>query len=214
MSEASKHKGQNRNTKCQQCGKPALKMYAEKIPLCVECYLKVAQADFLEQQSMHNKMSWVAAQMNLTQQYLYQGYGGLLPLKQINIPQPPSAGVYYSDNSIRVSDSAVGIINPGTLNTVNTSIDVLQKQGDKELAALIKELFENVVESKDIQDKIKTEISELLQVVATEVTLSDNKRDKGVIKNVLEKLNTLIPTTAAAWIIWEKLLALLTQLIN
>jgi len=214
MGESSNEKNQNRNTKCQQCGKPALKMYAEKIPLCVECYLKIAQAEFLEQQSMHNKMSWLAAQLNLTEQHLYQGTGGLLPLKQMVIPQPPSAGVYYSDSSVRISDSVIGVFNQGTLTAINTSIEVLQKRGDKQLAALIKELLENVAESKDIQDKIKTEISELLQVVTTEVALSDNKRDKSVIKNVLEKLNTLIPTTAAAWIIWEKLLALLKPLFS
>ncbi|MFC1987294.1 hypothetical protein ACFLVH_01950 [Chloroflexota bacterium] len=214
MSEASKEKHQNRNKKCQQCGKLALKIYAEKIPLCVECYLKIAQAEFLEQQSMHNKMSWLAAQLNLTEQHLHQGMGGLLPLKQMVIPQPPSAGVYYTDSSVKISDSVIGVFNQGTLTAINTSIEVLQKRGDKQLAALIKELLENVAESKDIQDKIKTEISELLQLVSTEITLSDEKRDKGVIKKVLEKLNTLIPTTAAAWIIWEKLLALLKPLYN
>jgi hypothetical protein len=39
------------------------------------------------------------------------------------------------------------------------------------------------------------------RAVVTEIADSDNKRDKSVVKNVLEKLNAFIPTTAAAWII-------------
>ena len=155
MSEASKEKGQNRNTQCQQCGKPALKIYAEKIPLCVECYLKIAQAEFLEQQSKHNKMSWLATQLNLTEQCLYQGQGGLLPLTQMVIPQPPSAGVYYSDSSVMISDSVIGVFNQGTLTAINTSIEVLQKRGDQQLAALIKELLENVEKVKIFRIKLK-----------------------------------------------------------
>jgi len=130
-------------------------MHADKIPLCADCYHKVAQANFMEQQATHNKLSWLASHLNLIEQELYVGHGGLIPLKQIAIPQPPSAGISYTYSNIQVSDSAVGVINPGTLYTISTSIDVIQNRGDTELATAIKDLTQEVVNSKEIQDDIK-----------------------------------------------------------
>ena len=161
-----KEKASKKVTRCYQCGKPAIIKYANKIPLCVDCYSKVTQATFMEQQATHNKLSWLASQQNFMQLELYQGHGGILPLKQVQIPPPPSAGINYSYSNIDVSDSAIGVINPGTLYTINTSIDVMQNRGDKELAAAIKDLTQEVVNSKEIQNDVTKEITELLQYLA------------------------------------------------
>jgi len=168
----------------------------------------------MEQQATHNKLSWLASQMNFTQRQLYEGYGGLLPLKQVEIPQPPSAGINYTYSNIQVSDSAIGVINPGTLYAINTSIDVMQNRGDSELAAAIKELTQEVVNSKDIQDGIKKEIAELLQFLASEGLASKDTRNKSVIKQVLDRLGKLIPVATAAWSIWERVQPLLQSLGN
>ena len=204
-----KGKASREVVKCVQCDKPAIMKYDNKIPLCVDCYHKIAQAAFMEQQAQHNRLSWVAANLNFLQQQLYVGHGGLLPLKQMAIPQPPSAGGSYTFSHIQVSDSAVGVINPGTLYTINTSIDVMQNRGDTELATAIKDLTQEVVNSKEIQGDIRKEIAELLQFLASEATVSNEQRNKSVIKQVLERIGKLIPVATMLWSIWEKVQPLL-----
>lgn len=204
MNEKPKKKASRKVVKCYQCEKPAITKYAGTIPLCADCYHKVAQANFMEQQAQHNRLSWLAANLNLINQELWAGSGGLMPLKQMVIPQPPSAGINYTYSNIQVSDSAVGVINPGTLYTISTSIDVMQNRGDTELAAVIKDLTQEVVNSKEIQDDIKKEIAELLQFLASEATVSNEKQNKSLIKQVLERIGKLIPVATMLWSIWEK----------
>lgn len=212
MNSTPKGKASRQVVKCSQCNKPAIIKYDNKIPLCVDCYHKIAQAAFMEQQARHNQLSWLASQMNFTERQLYEGHGGLLPLKQVEIPQPPSAGINYTYSNIQVSDSAVGVINPGTLYTISTSIDVMQNRGDTELATAIKDLTQEVVSSTEIQDDIKKEIAELLQFLASEATVSNKQRNKSIIKQVLDRLGKLIPVGIAAWSIWEKVQPLLQSL--
>ncbi len=197
--------------KCSQCGKPAIGECGNT-PLCVDCFNKMTQANFMEQQIRHNQLSWLASNQNFIQQALSAGTGGLIPPKFMAIPQPPSTGINYTYNNIQVSDSAVGVINPGTLYTIDTSIDVMQSHGDNELATAIQELTQEVVNSKDIQDDIKKEITELLQFVASEGSVSKDTRNKSVIKPVLDRLGKLIPVATAAWSIWEKFQPLLQSL--
>jgi len=166
----------------------------------------------MEQQIRHNQLSWLASHLNFTEQALSASTGGLIPLKQMAIPQPPSAGTNFTYTNIQVSDSAVGVINPGTLYTIDTSIDVMQNRGDTELATAIKDLTQEVVNSKEIQDDIKKEIAELLQFLASEGSVSKDTRNKTVIKQVLDRLCKLIPVTSAAWFIWEKVQPLLQSL--
>ena len=197
--------------KCHQCGKPAIGKYGNT-PLCVDCYYKMAQANFMGQQIRHNELSWLASRQNFIKQELSAGTGGLLQPNFMAIPQPPSAGINYTYTNIQVSDSAIGVINPGTLYTIDTSIDVMQNRGDTELATAIKDLTQEVVNSKEIQDDIKKEIAELLQFLASEGSVSKDTRNKSVIKQVLDRLSKLIPVATTAWSIWERVQPLLQSL--
>jgi ribosomal protein L37AE/L43A len=204
MNSTPKRRASRRVVKCSQCNKPAIFKYADKIPLCVDCYHKIAQADFMEQQTMHNKQSWLASQLNYTEQQLYVGYGGLLPLKQMTIPQPPSVGSSYTFSQIQVSDSNVGVINPGTLFTLNTSIEVMQNRGDSELAKAVKELTQAVLDDKQITNDLKKEIAEQLEFLVAEAVSDREKRRIGVIKGVMSHISKAISISAALLTIWDK----------
>lgn len=204
MNSTPKGKTSRRVVKCSQCDKPAIIKYADKIPLCADCYHKVAQANFMEQQTMHNRLSWLASNLNFTEQQLYVGHGGLLPLTQMIIPQPPSAGSSYTFSQIQVSDSNVGVINPGTLFALNTSIEVMQNRGDSELAKAVKELTQAVLDDKQITDDLKKEIAEQLEFLVAEAIADKEKRRVGVIKGVMAQISKAISTSAALLTIWDK----------
>jgi hypothetical protein len=198
--------------KCHHCDKPATFKRGE-IPLCVDCYYKVAQADFMEQQILHNQMSWTASNLNFIEQQLYIGHGGLLPLKQMMIPPPPTAP-NYSFQQIKVSDSNIGVINTGTLFNLDTSIQIMQNRGDKELADAVKQLTQAVLDSNDINNELKTDIAEQLEFLVTEVLASKDKQRKGLARKVIDNISQSISTVASLLTIWNTLNPLLKAYFN
>jgi len=208
MNSTLKGRASRRVVKCSQCDKPAIVKYADKIPLCADCYHKVAQANFMEQQAMHNKLSWLASNLNLIEQDLYLGCGGLLPLKQMTIPQPPSAPS-YSFNQIKVSESNVGVINTGTLFNLDTSIQVMQNRGDKELANAVRELTQAVLDNNELNDKLKEEIVEQLEFLVTEALASKDKRRKGLTGKIINNISQSVATFGALLTIWNNVEPLL-----
>jgi hypothetical protein len=204
MNEKSKTERPNKVIKCHQCDNPAITQYAGSIPLCADCYQKVAQADFMEQQATHNKLSWLVSHLNFIEQQLYVGQGGLLPLKQAAIPQPPNAPINLNSfNQIKVSDSSVGFINTGTLYNIETSIRVMQQRGDQELANAIKKLTQAVIDNKEVSDSLKESIVEQLEFILTEALSSKDNRRKGVIKTIISSLGQSLQTFAALVTIWN-----------
>lgn len=202
MNSTPKGKASRRVVKCSQCDKPAIVKYADKIPLCADCYLKVAQANFMQQQAMHNKLSWLASNLNLIEQDLYVGYGGLLPLKQMVIPQPPGAP-NYSFNQIKVSESNIGVINTGTLFNLDTSIQVMHNRGDKELANAVRELTQAVLDNNELNDELKEEVVEQLEFLVTEALASKDKQRKGLIRKIINDISQSIATFGALLTIWN-----------
>ena len=204
MSSTPKRKTSRKVIKCYQCDKPAIIEYDNKVPLCVDCYQKIAQAAFMEQQAQHNKLSWIASNLNFIDQEFSAGTGGLIPPNRMAIPQPPSAGSSYTFSHIQVSDSNVGVINPGTLFTLNTSIEVMQNRGDSELAKAVKELTQGVLDDKQINDDLKKEIAEQLEFLVAEAIADKEKRRVGVIRGIMAQISKAISTSAVLLSIWEK----------
>jgi hypothetical protein len=158
---------------------------------------------------MHNKQSWLASQLNYTEQQLYVGTGGLLPLKQMTIPQPLSAGSSYTFSQIQVYDSNVGVINSGTLLTLDTSIEVMQNRGDSELANAVKELSQAVLDDKQITNDLKQEIAEQLEFLVTEALASKDKQRKGLARRIMSDISQSIATVAGLLTIWNTVQPLL-----
>jgi hypothetical protein len=204
MNEKSKAKPPNKVIKCHQCDNPAIFQYAGSIPLCADCYYKVAQADFMQQQATHNKLSWAASQLNYLGQQLYVSTGGLVPLRQAIIPKPPDAPININSfNQIKVSDSSVGVINTGTLLNIDTSISVMQQRGDQELANTIKKLTQAVYDSIEVSANLKDSILEQLEFILNEALSSKDNRRKGVVKTIINSLGQSLQTFAALVTIWN-----------
>jgi hypothetical protein len=193
--------------KCYYCDKPAVTARGE-ILLCVDCYLKFAYADFLEAQAENNRLSWLASQFNLGQQDLHIAMGGILPLKQMMIPQPPNAPTYLSQQ-IKVSESNIGVVNTGTLSSLETSIQVIQNRGDKELANAVTKLTEAVVNSTEINNELKRETAEQLDFLLTEAFASKEKQRKDLARRTMSDISQSIGTIAGLLTIWSTVQPLL-----
>lgn len=194
--------------KCYHCDKPAIIMQYGEIPLCVDCYHKVAYADFMEVQAEHNRLSWLASNMNLVQQDLHIATGGILPLKQMTIPQPPSAPK-YSSQQIKISESNIGVINTGTLLSLETGIEFIHNHGDKKLAAVVKQLTEALVNSTEINNELKSRTAEQLEFLVNEALASKEKQRKSFASKVISDISESVGTIAGLLTIWNAVQPLL-----
>ena len=143
---------------CSQCEKPAVVRY-EDIPLCVDHHLKMQQASYLQ-------LSQLADELNVVRGEIEQGVGlreGSLPRYQI--PRPPFIGNQLTLHNINVSQSAVGTINTGTVQNLDSCITLVRNRGEDELADAIKEFTETLLASNEVTQTAGNEIAEQLNAL-------------------------------------------------
>ena len=184
-------------TKCCQCDKPA---YVGD--LCVDHFFKL-------QVAQHNQLAWLASHLNLISEKLDQGTGYLVTHARMQIPHPPHIGESMTKNYINVTDSVVGVINTGTISNLNSGIAVAESQGQKEIAIAITEFAQAVINSEELINSVKDEITEQLDFILTQVTAEPDLRRTGLIKSALVGIGTAVGTCASLLTLWEKLQALL-----
>ena len=179
---------------CTQCGKPAV---SDIIPYCVEHYLMLEQASYLQQ-------TLLAANINFLQDKISLGTGGLIPPTHIEIPPPPFIGGNLTLNNISVSGSTIGAINTGTIKNLDASITVMKGLGESDLATAVKQLIEAVIKSTEINDSLKNEIAEQLAFLSVQATTKAESRSLGIIKSILSGLRDSISVAGGLIAIWGK----------
>jgi len=187
--------------KCSQCDRQAVAGVTEgQIPLCVDHHFTFTKTSYLQ-------AVMVASHLNYTEQQLYVSTGGLLPLTQYNLPQPTFLGEAPVFNSIRIDKSAIGVLNTGTISNlkdVEFTVELMNSQGQEEVAHSIAELTEAVINNGNVSIECKEEISEQLRFIASQVNVKQDERQPGVAKAVLSGIRTNIATIAALVTIFDK----------
>lgn len=182
--------------KCSQCDKIAVDAY-DGVPLCVDHYLKMQQAVYL-------RAHIIAANMNFLQGKISAGTGGLIPPVYMNIPPPPFIGDTLTLNNINVSNSTIGAVNTGTIRNLDISIDEMKTQGKDDLAEVVKELTEAIVESNELNEAMKNDIAEQLEYLVAQATTESKNRPMGIIKSILAGIRDPIAISAGLLTIWDK----------
>jgi hypothetical protein len=107
-------------------------------------------------------------------------------------------------NNISVSNSAIGVLNTGNLEVVDSAISALKSDpATKEISEALKQLTNSIAAANDLGSKEKNEAIEILSVVASEATAPKDKRKVSVVNRLLAQFPTLIQTSAAVVDIWQ-----------
>lgn len=187
--------------KCSQCDRPAIgKFIGGEIPLCVDHYFTFMKASYLQ-------ATMAASHLNFIEQQIHVSTGGPLPLKQYNLPQPTFLQEAPTFNTIKISNSTVGMLNTGTLSNlkdVEFTVELMESQGQGEIAKALAELTQAVFDSNEIAKEAKEEISQQLRFIATQINTKPEARQAGLIKAILSGLRTNIATAAALVTILDK----------
>ena len=187
--------------KCSQCDKQAFARFGDNaVPLCVEHYFTLMKATYLQ-------VSMLASQLNFVRGELEAGSGGLVKFPRMHLPPPTFVEGGLTFSTIKVSDSAIGMLNVGTVKNfkdVEFNVELMTNKGQDKLAEAVANLTRAVIESNEITMEAKDEISEQLRFITTQMNVEPEARQKGLIKGILSGLGTTISTVAGLITIWNQ----------
>ncbi len=169
--------------KCCQCGTDAMYEFHGHL-LCLDCNakrIKVSNDTNLQLMTMMNFLS------DLMQSSLGLGYGH----PRIQIPQPIHQNFPIDNlNNIHIDKSVIGTINTGDFVTINSNLDNIHLQVSEELAEQLKAFTNELVNDKQIDAKLKNQISELLSFITTHLLEKPTKKNivLPLLKNILESV--------------------------
>ncbi len=151
---------------------------------------------------MQNDM--LARQMNYLTDYMGMivGLPGLGP----RLPERKTAtmgGVTL--NNIKIDRSTIGVVNTGSIETVDPAVTVLRHSGDPPLATAILELSQAVLNSSALIADTKAKLVDILSVLASEATAPKERRRVAAIRPLLQEIATLVGGAAGLAEIWDRI---------
>lgn len=184
--------------KCSQCEKLAIIVVGEgNIPLCVEHYALFSRT-LMEQLAANER------QMNFLLDHMDE---------MVGIPsharfRTPAPIIHKGDtvvNQLNIDGSTIGILNTGTIENLDSTISMIEKAGNAEVAKVIKEFTETVSKNIEITNEAKKEIIEQLSFLATQIRTPQSNRSSSVIKTVFKNIGSVVSISAALVELWGKL---------
>ena len=190
---------------CCQCGKPAMFLVGpDESPLCLDCNLKY-------QQLMQTHLDMLIRQLNSVRDEIDAKIGFHVTAPRIPERQSLNVTGGITLNNIKVDNSTIGVLNTGSIETVDVAIGALKGVNEDDIASAIKDLTQAVIENSTIQADTKDDMLELISVLAVEATAPKEKRRAKAMRPLLTRLNEIVGTVAGLIVIWEKVGPIITQ---
>lgn len=193
--------------KCHNCSKPAMFGTGSKgeFPVCLDCYIKVHQVLDRQLEHLERFHNQIADQAEMA-----TGFLGIVP----RYPPRPSRVVLEGDvtlNNITISQSNIGVLNTGTVGTIDGAIGVLNGT-DREAAQAVKAATEAIANATDLAASEKNRVLELISIVASEGAAPKSKRRGEAMRTILRDISSLLTGSAAVSKLWETLKPVIEEL--
>ena len=186
---------------CASCGKPAFYRVTRKeqeCGLCLQCNLLYEANEEIEFRRNAAMFNHVAGLIDMQMGHLV----GPTPRIQIPPPNPVALGALNLGN-VHVEHSNVGVINTGTIQTLERAVGLLRKDGVDDVANSLTLMTKAIAESPDLQPEAKNQVAEALSVVAEEAAKLPEARRLGVVRSMLMEASTNISGVAALAQLWD-----------
>ncbi len=191
--------------KCYQCNNNAMfEVGPQKIPLCLSC-------NTLFQQALNRQNEMLREEINYIQDSVDAMFGirtgARYPIKQSVVV----SGGTVNNNHIAISNSQIGILNTGTIHSLNQVIDSLYSTSQKELADVLKKFTETILAENSLAKDEKSEVLESLDIITKELYQKPENRKKSVVKTLMIGISSMVEVTANSLTVWNILSPLLQK---
>jgi len=105
-------------------------------------------------------------------------------------------------NNIRIANSQIGVLNTGTIGSIDNAIGLVRRDGSKEMAEALKALTEAVATSRDLGDDKRDSALELVSAIASEAATPPDRRRTSVARALVVDLASVLGGVAATVQLW------------
>jgi len=170
---------------CTQCrARPPIWSLGDHF-LCVDCYLKLMQAQQIQADQSAPMINFLIDQMDSR-----VGLPGFSP--KIAMPQPIVHAGDMTLNNISIRDSVVGAVNTGEIERLDLAMTNVRAAGNSELANTLKELTQAILDAEDVTEAQRKEMLEAMSYLATQAVLPDSERQKSFGARAIRTLKELL----------------------
>jgi hypothetical protein len=185
--------------KCHNCSNQAMFIVGPEdsgLPLCLDCRLKFVQMLTLQNDMLERQHNYLAESMDRV-----IGLPGLTP--RFPVRQAVTVeGVTL--NNIKIDRSTIGVLNTGTIGTVDAAVTTLKQSGESAAADTFTKLTEAVAKDAQLTPEQKNQVMELLSVLSTEATAPKERRRSAAMLPLLERLSNLLSGAASLSQLWAQ----------
>lgn len=175
-----------------------------RAPVCVDCYLKFVQATQMQMDMNARLFNLLTAEAEAA-----TGIYGALP----RFPERKVVTVgNVTLNNIKVDNSAIGVLNTGSLQVLDGAVTAINQGGDSAAATAIKALTEAIANSTELAEDARSQVLEMLSVVASEAVAPAATRRRAPMRALLQEVATLIGGVAGLVQLWAQYGPVLEQL--
>ena len=180
--------------KCSQCDREAIGMMnnGQGPAVCVEHYVMLQSAIQRNISVLRDLVQDQEDDINLM--------FGIPPR-----PRRPAPVIHQGNNvfkQLKIDNSNIGVVNMGTIDSLNATISYIQQAGSVELANQIKSFAEAVSASTELSKELQKEILEQLSYLGTQIRTPSEQRNQGVIKTILKSIEPTVSTAAGLATLW------------
>ena len=182
--------------KCTQCKTPAIYDMGGNY-LCVNCYSKLAQANYLRHVQLASLYNQALDKMgNIVGLPVTRG--------RIYIPPPPTINAGQTTyNNIRVDNSVVGAINTGNIEKLDVMMSVMRDANNQELADALQQLTQAILDTPDLQPNDKDFALEWLSFLSNQALMQETERQPAIGKTAIAALERILSNTGSVASIWS-----------
>jgi len=167
-----------------------------QVPLCLDCNLKHMQMIAMQNDMLERQMNYLTDYMGVI-----TGLPGLVP----KFPERRNVVVEgVTLNNIKIDRSTIGVVNTGSIATVDSAVSVLKQSGDSQLATAILALSQAVLNTQSLDTDTKAKLIDILSMLATEATAPKERRRAAAIRPLLQEIATYIEGVAGLADLWNR----------
>lgn len=195
--------------KCCQCANVAIFGYPADqgdIPLCLNCALKYQALLDAQAENIERHINFLEESIERTV--------GIPGLAQRFPPRSPRAvlGGPVTLHHVNVTGSNVGVVNTGTIGTIDNAVGALKDEGKQGAAEAITKLTEAVAAAPDLSPDDKQKVLEALSVISAEAIAPPEARRKSTVMTLLKDVAVVVGTSKTLVDLGEKLVPLIAAL--
>lgn len=164
--------------------------------LCLDCWGKFTAIHTTQMETAERLYNFAAAQMD---------YATGLPELSPRIPPRQRPVILAGNtvlNNIKIANSQVGVVNTGTIGTIDSAISLVRDAGESEIAGVLKTLTEAIANDASVEKHARDSALELVSAIATEAATPRESRRAAVARALVVDFSQVISGAGAASQLW------------